>query len=1003
MELTEKWIGKVAGWKVLKAGRTLWKSGSVKSVDSAEAGKEISGLVGGGEKPRRVRVYIHGENDVENKCTCLKARRTGEICEHVVALFLQHLNGAPSQSEEWSPKPKAKPVAVSNFEPQNVSIHLPPKFPEGIEKGLNVKVEIGEKELSPYDLKFCAWLYQIGLREIPPLLSLRAEDVMNLLDALSGHEELSRGGEPLKIVNSSSRLPVEVEHEGDRIGFSCLRKEGVECLDLKGAVAYWEAATDSLSLIKAARGILKEGQMQRLAQGGSVFMSVRQFIQDVESWEEVLDWGNTGLLESLRLIPAPVQFMLQLEGSLQHLQARLYARYAGGLKLALGTAAGSEDFPIQDRNNEGVWFMRNHKAEQEAEYELLRYGFKRGRDGQYSLEEEQEVLDFLSGGQPELRKKWSIEAGSRLKSIQQNVVRVKPDLKIEGSGEDWLAFDYGFQTDEGKAVPREAIEKMLRAGKRSATTKNGKRIIISDFDAQLVQEVLRDVDPRQEAGKYYVPKNQGAYLKRLKSFYGQGMKLSSEKCLADLPEAVRGLLRDYQGEGIAWLYQRITEEGAALLADDMGLGKTLQTLSLAYLSMQQEKKPTLVVCPTSLLENWQDEVAKFFPSLSTLILHGPERKKKFNDIPNTDVVITSYALAARDLEEYTKHEFSLLVIDEASVIRNPDTQSAKALRKFTAHKRIALTGTPVENSLQDLWSIFEWMMPSYLGARTEFKERYVAPCSGTNPDKSVLKRLRMRVEPFMLRRTKQEVARDLPSKIEQVVWCHPTALQSEAYQAVHRKGLEQIQDAAKQGAGRAKMQMLTVLLRMRQVCCDTRLLDSDSGEMHETSAKLVRLLELVEQAVDGGHRMLVFSQFTSMLGLIKEALEAVGVSFCYLDGATRNRGEVVKQFQKENGPTVFLISLKAGGYGLNLTAADMVVHFDPWWNPAVEAQATDRAYRIGQTRSVNVYKMVTKGTVEEKIVRLQEQKRNLIDATVDDESLMSGLSKSEIASLMGNT
>jgi len=332
------------------------------------------------------------------------------------------------------------------------------------------------------------------------------------------------------------------------------------------------------------------------------------------------------------------------------------------------------------------------------------------------------------------------------------------------------------------------------------------------------------------------------------------------------------------------------------------------------------------------------------------------------------------------------------VIDEASVIRNPDTQAAKALRKIEVDRRLALTGTPIENALEDLWSIFTFLMPGYLGSRDDFNQRYVKPCSSSELDRGVLQRLRLRTDPFLLRRTKKEVATDLPAKMEQVVWCQPTNEQLQTYAEVHRKGVQEVQELSKENKGRAKMQMLTVLLRMRQICCDLRLLGAEEFDLNQASVKLVRLLELVETAKRGGHRMLVFSQFTSMLSLIKEALDTRGVNYAYLDGSTKRRGDVVRDFQQETGPPVFLISLKAGGFGLNLTAADMVVHFDPWWNPAVEAQATDRAYRIGQTKPVNVYKLVTRGTVEEKILKLQEKKKQLIGATVDEEIMMSGLS-----------
>ena len=352
-----------------------------------------------------------------------------------------------------------------------------------------------------------------------------------------------------------------------------------------------------------------------------------------------------------------------------------------------------------------------------------------------------------------------------------------------------------------------------------------------------------------------------------------------------------------------------------------------------------------------------------------------------------------------------------MVLDEASAIRNPDTLAAKAARKLNAAVRIAISGTPVENSVRDLWSIYQFLLPGYLGGREDFRQRYEIPCAAEVQDQSsraAMQRLRWRTEPFMLRRTKSLVAKDLPAKMESIVWCDPTPLQKESYEAILRQGADKVDQLRKKsGNESATMQMLTVLLRLRQTCCDLRLLDDQLGEksLMEVSAKMVRLMELLEEAERGNHRVLVFSQFTSMLALIRAELKSEGIDHCYLDGSTRDRSAEVERFQKPDGPPVFLISLKAGGYGLTLTAADTVVLFDPWWNPAVEAQAADRVHRIGQTKPATIYKFITCGTVEEKILRLQEKKIGVINAAMgegDDEArpMMSGLSEGEMLELL---
>ena len=1007
MQITEKWIGKVAGWKMLKAGRDLWKGGAVKSVVVDEnSPKEVKGVLGSGEKPRRVSVFIHSDIEVETRCACMHVRRTGEICSHAVALLLQAVNGESVHSEDWSEK--KKPKAVASFEPKAFKVHLPPHFPEKLSNGTTVKFEILEGELISQDLRLCAWFQSIGLLELPRHLSVHRDYLADFFSALEGHTELYSGEKKIEIKSGGQtggiRLPVEVDYSEKELILSLLSLENLNLMSLGATVAAWDIESRQMTLPNFNKSLLKPEEIEKICSGGLLKIETKKFILRVEEWEKMFDWSYSGLLEKLRVLPSSCGFVLKVEGSLQRVQAKLLARYPGGVLIPANIQQLSpalDIFPMLDRNTSGVWLKRNTEAESGAIRRLYDNGFSKSGE-LWEIEGEEQVLDFLSGGLIDLKKDWKVEMASRFEALQENIVRVEPDLKIEGSGQDWLAFDYSFKTDTGKQIPREIIEKMLKAGKRTGTSKNGKRIIISRFDSEIMSEVLQDVNPRQDGGKYYISKNQGAYINRIKSFYSKGLDMTSDEVVKKLPPVIQGMLRDYQKEGVAWLWDRISNESSALLADDMGLGKTLQTLCLIHLMRLTDSAPSLIVCPTSLLENWRDEALKFFPNLNVLILHGSTRHELMDKVSQYDIVITSYALIARDEEKYQSLDFSSLVIDEASIIRNPDTQSAKALRKLQIKKRVALTGTPLENALQDLWSIFEFMMPKYLGTREDFKNRYVKASQGTSPDLNVLKRLRLRLEPFMLRRTKREVATELPPKIEQILWCQPSDHQLAIYKSIHQKGVEKVSAAAKQNKGGAHMQMLTILLRLRQACCDVRLLGDDLPDISlaDASAKLVQLMQLVNEAKQGGHRILIFSQFTSMLALIKEALDAESHSYCYLDGSTKNRGDEVKRFQSASGPLAFLISLKAGGYGLNLTAADMVVHFDPWWNPAVEAQATDRAYRIGQSKPVNVYKLVTKGTVEEKIINLQEQKKSLIGAAVDENIMMTGLSSTEISSIL---
>jgi SNF2 family DNA or RNA helicase len=405
----------------------------------------------------------------------------------------------------------------------------------------------------------------------------------------------------------------------------------------------------------------------------------------------------------------------------------------------------------------------------------------------------------------------------------------------------------------------------------------------------------------------------------------------------------------------------------------------------------------LVICPTSLVFNWAAEAQKFTPELRVLALHGSERHTRFDQIPHSDLVVTSYALLRRDLERYREFDFDTVVLDEAQHIKNRQTQNAQAVKAIHARHRLVLTGTPLENSVQDLWSIFDFLMPGYLGTAKDFRERYELPIT-REKNSAAQVRLARRLRPFLLRRLKRDVAKDLPEKIEQISFCELTDDQRAVYQQLMQASRQEV-FAAAPGSGQSRMVALNALLRLRQACCDLRLLKLENLDPATASGKLDLFGELLEEVLDGGHRVLVFSQFVSMLTLLRETLDAQKVEYCYLDGSTSDRGAVVNRFQQSAVP-VFLISLKAGGVGLNLSGADTVVHFDPWWNPAVEDQATDRAHRIGQTRVVTSYKLITRGTVEEKILQLQNRKREVIRATLGgEEQFVEALTWEEIQEL----
>jgi len=450
-----------------------------------------------------------------------------------------------------------------------------------------------------------------------------------------------------------------------------------------------------------------------------------------------------------------------------------------------------------------------------------------------------------------------------------------------------------------------------------------------------------------------------------------------------LPEAFRGSLRPYQMEGVAWL-QFLRGAGlGGVLADDMGLGKTVQTL--AHLAIEQAAgrlcHPALLVCPTSLIPNWRREAQRFAPGLRLLTLHGPERAQHFTKFAEHDLVLTTYALLTRDQAVLVAQHWHIVILDEAQAIRNPKAETARQARQLQAGQRLCLSGTPLQNHLGELWSLFDFLAPGFLGSEGMFRKQYRTPIE-KHGDVQRQAALRRRVKPFLLRRTKEEVLQDLPPKTEIMEPVEMEAGQRALYDSIRMAMHAKIKAAiAARGLARSGIVILDALLKLRQACCDPRLVKLTAAQKTRAgSAKLDRLMELLTVLLGEGRRVLVFSQFTSMLALIEARLGEAKIPHVLLTGDTRDRETPVRRFQAGEVP-VFLISLKAGGVGLNLTAADTVIHYDPWWNPAAEDQATDRAHRIGQERQVFVHRLVTLGSIEEKMETLKDRKRALV-ATV---------------------
>ncbi len=471
----------------------------------------------------------------------------------------------------------------------------------------------------------------------------------------------------------------------------------------------------------------------------------------------------------------------------------------------------------------------------------------------------------------------------------------------------------------------------------------------------------------------------------------------------DEPPELRATLRDYQKDGFRWM-QFLARHGLhGILADDMGLGKTLQTL--AHLMAEKTSgrsggRPSLVIAPTSVVPNWRAEAIKFAPGLRVLVLNGADRRKYYRSIPHADLVITSFALLQRDIEKLLGFQYHIMVLDEAQYIKNPRAKVAQAACRVIARHRICLSGTPIENHLGELWSLMHFLIPGYLGTEDTFTKNFRKPIEEEGDvEKNAL--LKKRIAPLVLRRTKDQVAKELPPKTIMVHLVELHSDQKDLYETVRATMDKRVREAiAARGIEQSQIVFLDALLKLRQICCDPRLLPPDFADGVRRSAKLDYLTELLATLIEEGRRILIFSQFTTMLALIEENLVKTKVPFLKLTGGSKDRGALVEQFQSGKFP-VFLISLKAGGTGLNLTAADTVIHYDPWWNPAAEAQATDRAYRIGQDKPVFVHKLLCQETVEERIHRLQQEKAKLADGMLADADIVRKLDVTMIRELLG--
>jgi len=587
--------------------------------------------------------------------------------------------------------------------------------------------------------------------------------------------------------------------------------------------------------------------------------------------------------------------------------------------------------------------------------------------------------------------------------------RLKPRLVVKGSGIDWLAVSAEWEA-EGMKLSKADLERLAAATSRFVKLPNSGWV---ELDTNAVQGAHEAMAEMGVEGLIAVPQKVG--LEHVAHLDEEGLArfVDSPEALAlrervrdfkgvpsaDLPKTLQADLRPYQKEGFDFLAHLVQVKLGGILADDMGLGKTLQTLTwLAWLKERNGKnpKPSLVICPASVLHNWRREAERFTPGMKVLVLEsGAERHNLRKQIPQHDIIVTNYALLRRDLEEFHKFAFRAVILDEAQFIKNPGAQVTQSVKQLKCENKIALTGTPLENRLLDLWSIVDFIQPGYLGNQEHFLETYEPKGNGENGEsvqRIARKRLSAKLRPLLLRRLKKHVAKDLPDRIEERRDCPLGDEQRKLYLAELRRSRETIEQAvATQGLNKSKMHVLAALTRLRQVCCHPSLVGSDTA-----SGKTETLFELLDTLVADGQKVLVFSQFVQMLNILEKECQARNIHTHILTGQTKDRQAVVNAFQADKGAGVFLLSLRAAGTGLNLTNASYVVLYDPWWNPAVEAQAIDRSHRIGQTQTVNAYRLIAPGTVEEKIWELQQSKAKTIADVLGEEGFARSLTAMDL-------
>lgn len=792
------------------------------------------------------------------------------------------------------------------------------------------------------------------------------EDVHVKEEELSINFALRRDGDELMLTFQGSSIPFPMTSKGDYYFY----KDGIWRVK-KNKESYLIALFDTM--IKNPYGALKirEDEKDRFA----------SFLMP-----KVKELGNLNIEESVKkeFVEEPLSAEFYIDKDMDVLLLSPYFYY-GDEKINVLKK-------VNKKNIHGI-LIRDVEKEKNILDIIREYGFET-IDDKFVLQEEDTIVDFIIDGINKLKKHGDVYYSEAFKGSKIATTK-NVKIRVRLTREDMLALSFDF-----KNIPREEIINLIKAfneGKKYYKLKDNGIVLLQGsalIKIQALNEFQSIDDDYFEKEEIMLPKYLAPYInekfmdegdfKRDKGFRELINNIREAKDMDfEIPKTIKAELRDYQVKGFQWM-KTLSQCGfGGILADEMGLGKTLQ--SITFISSLEEGA-SLIVCPTSLLYNWKEEFEKFAPSLKILVMSGGpnERQENFEKLQDYDVVITSYNILTRDIESYEKINFTAIIVDEGQNMKNPLSQRAKAMKRLNGRNKFVLTGTPIENALTELWSIFDFVMPGYILNRKKFQMKYEIPIvKDENP--KALQELRCRIMPFILRRLKKDVAGELPPKIEKTIKVDMTPEQKDVYVTYVKMFKEEIENIDLDDFNKGKMKIFSALTRLRQICCHP---NSFLMDYNGDSGKFEAFYDILGSSIEEGHKILVFSQFTSVLSIIEKEFRKQHIAYSYLDGSvpSEQRMKLVKEFNSGDNK-VFLISLKAGGAGLNLTSADVVIHFDPWWNPAVEDQATDRAHRIGQKNTVEVIKLITKGTIEEKVLMLQEKKKQIIRDVIGEEEI----------------